>query len=272
MEIIPTGKPPRQGGMQFHPAAGILPLLEESDLESLTDDIRKHGLREPIKTYEGKILDGRHRYLACLKIGRTPTYEEAKTDDPVSYVLSLNLHRRHLTTSQKALVGVQAKEAFAAAAKERMLAGTKPDPMENLPQGDYGTARDRAGKALGISGKLIDLAEKVLKSGIPELVNAVDHGRMSVSAAAAIASKPRDQQLQAMDYHQRPREKSMVVVGDSMNGAAVVRVQASSAAHFTTMAISQLERIKQDDPQWPESFERVLAFINKRQLEWGASA
>lgn len=64
------------------------------------------GLRQAVVLYEGKILDGRNRWLACQKIGLTAKTEQYQGEDPVGFVVSLNLSRRHLTISQKAAVGV----------------------------------------------------------------------------------------------------------------------------------------------------------------------
>ena len=112
--------------------------------------------------------------------------------DPVAYVLSLNLHRRHLTPSQRAMVGGRARAIYDQQAKERMQATLKKgekSAMENLPQRDHGTARDLVGKAVGVSGKSVDYATRVLAKAIPEVIAAVDEGRMAVSTAAIVGSR-----------------------------------------------------------------------------------
>src|SRR5262245_58522138 len=99
-----NGKPQRPldpPDLPFHEAAGIFP-LEEATLEDLAEDIRKHGLREPITVLDGQILDGRRRSIACAWAGVKPRYEFIETDDPVAYVKSLNLHRRQLKKGQLA--------------------------------------------------------------------------------------------------------------------------------------------------------------------------
>ena len=74
-------------------------------------DIRQNGLHKPIILYEDKILDGRNRFLACKKLWPEYTpdkkYEHYEGDDPLGYVLSLNLHRRHLTASQRAALAAE---------------------------------------------------------------------------------------------------------------------------------------------------------------------
>ena len=107
--------------MEYRQIANIFPMMGEQELEELSNDIMENGLHQPIVVYEGKILDGRNRYRAwCDYVGEEVTAEELRQvkiypngepamveydgDDPLGYVLSLNLHRRHLTASQRSML------------------------------------------------------------------------------------------------------------------------------------------------------------------------
>jgi ParB-like chromosome segregation protein Spo0J len=93
--------------LTFHPIAGIFPLMEGEEFDALVADIKAHGLREPIMLFRGKILDGRNRYRACIAAGVKidPHLQRnmmpSGGTDPLAYVISANIHRRHLTAEQR---------------------------------------------------------------------------------------------------------------------------------------------------------------------------
>lgn len=92
---------------QYHRLSQLFPLLEGGEFDELVEDVRRHGVREAIWLYEEKILDGRNRQRAAAVAGfpcPTRTYDG---DDPLGFVISLNLKRRHLDTSQRAMVAAR---------------------------------------------------------------------------------------------------------------------------------------------------------------------
>jgi ParB-like chromosome segregation protein Spo0J len=134
--------------IEFHPLADIFPLVEGVEFDELVADIRRHGLREPIVIYEDKILDGRNRYCACMAAGVEPTFTVYTGDDPVSYVISLNLRRRHLDESQRAMV---------AAKLATLRDGQRADLVEGLPIG-------RASALLNVGKRTVARAREVQES------------------------------------------------------------------------------------------------------------
>jgi hypothetical protein len=104
----------------------------------------------------------------------------------VAFVVSLNLHRRHLDESQRALVGAKIKPLFEDEAKKRQLtlAGSRPnsqlDLSANLRQGDKAKSSEQAAQAVNVSPRSVENASKVLREGTPELVQAVETGQVAV--------------------------------------------------------------------------------------------
>ncbi len=91
--------------LEFHPLANIFPLMEGKEFDDLCEDIAENGQLEPIwLDDENRILDGRNRYRACTEMGIRPRTKRWVGGDALQFVVSLNLHRRHLTESQRANV------------------------------------------------------------------------------------------------------------------------------------------------------------------------
>jgi ParB-like chromosome segregation protein Spo0J len=87
----------------LHQLADTFPPMQDEELYELVADIKANGLHEPVTLFEGKILDGRNRFRACREAGievRTEPFEGTE-EDARAFVVSKNLHRRHLTAEQK---------------------------------------------------------------------------------------------------------------------------------------------------------------------------
>ena len=188
--------------LEFHDIANWFPVLDDASLRELADDIKAHGLRLPIAIYEGKVLDGRNRYLACQRVNVDPVTEDVNPEDPVAYVLSRNLHRRHLDSSQRAMIAAKVASHLESQAKARQ---TETQIKDGLPpvvekcappgkQAENGKSRDKAAKALCVSNRTVDKAKKVREQGTPELRQAVESGKLDVTKAARLAGLPKDVQ------------------------------------------------------------------------------
>jgi len=182
-------------GYETHPAADIFPLLDGPDLDALAEDIRAHGQRNPVIVIGSKVLDGRNRLLACERIGVEAKFRQYEGDDPVAFVRSENLHRRHLNESQRAM----------AAAREIMLGYfpnlEKAAEVYSVSRGSVASALD----VLGWKGAASPRPGRPRKPdapaapAAPEVVRAVERGDLAVSAAADLAKLDHDKQLAVLE-------------------------------------------------------------------------
>lgn len=177
----------------FHPLADIFPLIDGAEFVALRDDIAAHGVREPVILFEGAILDGRNRYRAALAAGVDCPMTEYRGDDAAAFVVSLNIHRRHLTESQRAMaaaklanieVGQNQHSRGSANLRTLFDDDAKPAPMS---QGE-------AAKLLNVSDRSVSTAKKVQEEAPAEIVQAVERGQISVSLAAKVADLPDEAQ------------------------------------------------------------------------------
>lgn len=225
---IEPAEPQLAGPIGVHPAATMFPMMHGPELGLLVQDIEEHGLREAIVLHEGLILDGRNRFRACELAQVPPRFVEWDgIGSPIAFVLSRNLHRRHLNESQRAIIAARAKVMFESEAEERkastQFGEDRRDPscevcddekhreitvIANLHEPGR-TVNEEAAGMLNVSARSVATASKVLESGDEMVIMAIDQGTISVSDAAAIADLPKEQQRQALDDVRRGRARTL---------------------------------------------------------------
>jgi len=154
---------------EFHEIANMFPMMAVDEFEQLKQDIETHGLIEPIVLFENKILDGRNRFLACGEAGVKPHYEYYKGDEPVSYVVSKNLHRRHLNETQRGVVAEKIADMKGGERTDLIPIGTK-------------FSMDDAAKKMNVGRTTVARVRKV-KQEAPELMPKLESGEMSAYQA-----------------------------------------------------------------------------------------
>lgn len=180
--------------LAFHPLANIFPLIEGAEFDALVADVKENGVQQPIIIFDGKILDGRNRYRAATKSGADYITVEYDGDDPLSYVVSLNLHRRHLDEGQRATV---------AAKLETIKHGgdRKSDQDANL---HLDIKRSEAAELLNVSTRSVASARSVIDAveenkAIPEIQIAMEQGRLAPSMAEKIVKADPEIQKKIID-------------------------------------------------------------------------
>jgi N6-adenosine-specific RNA methylase IME4 len=175
--------------MQAHPLAELFPMLPESELRELADDIVTFGQRVPIVLLDGMVLDGRNRLAACRFAEIEPRFVDYDGDDPLNFVLSHNLHRRHLTESQRAMIAARIVDWDVGI--NQNTAGAA-----NLPT-------RKAAERLSISERAVRAARRIQERGAEELVDAIREGRLSVHTGEALSDLEREAQREVLDREER---------------------------------------------------------------------
>jgi ParB-like chromosome segregation protein Spo0J len=172
---------------EFHPLANIFPLIDGQAYQDLMADILNYGVREPIWLYEGKILDGRNRYRAATAMRVEFETSEYTGDNPVAFVVSLNLHRRHLNESQRGMV----------AAKLANLENGQRASSANLPT--IAVSQSDAADMLNVSTRTVTAAAKVQAEAPQEVSKAVEAGSVSINLASQFVALPDDVKQDAIE-------------------------------------------------------------------------
>jgi N6-adenosine-specific RNA methylase IME4/ParB-like chromosome segregation protein Spo0J len=201
----------------FHPIADCFPLIEGEEFSEFVADIMANGVREPVVLYEGMILDGRNRYRASQIAGVDCPLQTYSGNDPVGFVVSLNLRRRHLNEGQRAWVAAKLANLSDGQRASQICEGA--------------VTREQAAKLLNVSERSVDNARVVRDRGAPELQDKVARGAVAPSTAADVARLPQEKQ------------RDIVARGEKEILQAAKQIRAEKAVERRTERIERIEEI-----------------------------
>jgi ParB-like chromosome segregation protein Spo0J len=220
---------------EFHPIANIFPLMEGEEFKVFVADIRANGLREPITVYEGKILDGRNRYRAVIAAGhqyrlKDQDFKPYTGTKPLEFVISANVHRRHLDTSQRAL------------AAARLVTSKLGD---NQYRG--GVTNEAAAKMLNVSEALVKDAKDVWEKAAPVILEKVQNGKMRIGAVKQVLDKPKEQQEQALKAAKAAAKANREASNAKMTPASTKR--SDDIDQLVDLLVAKLKEVKKKDAE-----------------------
>ena len=226
-----------------HPFAAQFALLEDAELRDLTADIEANGLAHPlVRDAGGLLIDGRNRYVGCLVAGVEPRYEPLPDGtDPVAYIFTANVMRRHLAPGSRAM----------AAAMTLELGHNSKVGYRRPSDGQRALAADVA----GTSQSYISMA-KVVRQYAPELVEMV-LGGASLYDAYTHHAKPRKDEAELQrataerirfrhpDIHERLQSGEISVERAVLEAEA--REQAELTARIEAEKRTKVQRLARDE-------------------------
>lgn len=216
----------------------------------LISDMLDNGYRpeNPIVLYEGKILDGRNRYAAAKKAGVDPVFIEYNGIDAWKYVVSQNLHRRHLDETQRA--GVVSKRANMTKADAGRLGGTSKKATANL---QLLTIKEVA-EEMNVSPRTV-ATYRAVAAAMPELVEKMDSGEMT----AHEAHKKVKEQRRNEERREMADRASGVLLSDRWN---VIH------GDMTTVKLDRQYDFIITDPPYPKEFLPLWYELGRRSVQW----
>lgn len=176
-----------------HELAKAFPRMSADELRELAADIKKNGLQDPIVLYEGKVLDGTHRQEACAISGVEPRYVPFKGQEAeaISFVISRNMRRRHLTASQKAMLAAKLIEQMELAEKNGAEISSSRELLRTGKPGRPAEGGEKTvvvGASLGVSPASVKRARKILKES-PKKAKEIAAGKLTVGKATRDEAK-----------------------------------------------------------------------------------
>lgn len=268
---------------EFHTFANIFPLMQDKEFQALKNDIALNGLREPVYLFQDKIIDGRNRYKACLEIGIEPVYRQytGTENELIEFVLSLNLHRRHLSTSQKACLAVESLPDIEKRTKENLskqMKAIRTGEKEVYAKLQKLNSNQIAGELFGISERYVSEAKK-LKKESESLFNQVKAGtdnKLTINKALKQlqhtevikkATEPAALETIVLSKNQIKRINELVSYGMPETKAReyIINRISNRAAKHTGTGTGATSTFKELKIRIPESYKKQLQSLAKEQ-------
>jgi hypothetical protein len=182
---------------EIHPVAAIFPYIEGTAFEEFVEDIRVNGQREPVVLDgDGRLIDGRNRARACQALGVDVKEVRYSGADAEAWIISHNVHRRHLTESQRAMVAAKLANLRNGTNRHEQKVGPPiggpTSESQSAPPAVEPVARSvsQAAAQLNVGERSVTRAKTVLASGDTALIKAVETGEVSVHKAAETVRPP----------------------------------------------------------------------------------
>lgn len=190
--------------LSYHTLSTLFPKMSGRAFKALVKDIQQNGQKVPIVTHQGKILDGRHRFEACLELNKDPdTVSLPDGQDPLSYVISINSQKRDLSQSQRGMVGAKLTNTPKTGGRPKAVAdGTIAPNGDEEPGKVAGFHADGAGWVsvvdaagmMGCSVRMVRSARRILERGVPALIDAINNDQIAVNRAEKVSGLSADEQ------------------------------------------------------------------------------
>lgn len=184
--------------------------LTPDEYDALERSLLTEGCRDALVLWGDTLVDGHNRYGICRKHGipfNTVQNERFQSMDDVHlWMIEQHLGRRSVSDFQRGVLALRKREILAG-----RRAAAEPEADDSVPFDTTGAepAKPRAprphpvesrkdiAREARISSNQVGMIEKIRKEAAPEVVAAVKSGTLSISAAAAVASLPEDEQRAA---------------------------------------------------------------------------
>jgi len=201
--------------------AYIEPMTPE-EYEALERSILAEGCRDALVLWGNILIDGHHRYTICQKHDlpfQTVQHPNFRSMDDVHlWMIDQHLGRRSLSVFQRGVLALRKRDILTERrAQVRAIPASKLPPLPAVPHGEdpaddaamsssspvpdkvqeQPPTRQAMAKSARLSNAQVGMIEKIRKQAMPEVVEAVKSGVLSINAAAAVASLPADEQRAA---------------------------------------------------------------------------
>lgn len=250
--------------------------LTANEHAALERSLLAEGCRDALVLWGDVLVDGHNRYQICRQHGiafnTIQNTSFTSLDDVMLWMIDNQLGRRSVSDFQRGVLALRKRDILAARVKAEIDAtveahGEKTvtadaamidaDKEEAIPRAPIKT-REELARVAGISSNTISQIEKIRKSAAPELVEAVRTGTISINAAAAVASLPNAEQVNAVAGGKKELRQAAKQVREQKAASRPPRADAA------TIAAAMEGGISGHGIENPSTLRAMIATLNSR--------
>lgn len=162
----------------------LIPPLTSEEFKQLERNILEEGIRDPLVTWNGILVDGHNRYRIATEYDIdfvTVEKEFADMNAVKEWMINNQFGRRNLNKYQRSVLALQLEDVFKAKAKENQI--RKPDFVPQKSAEQKVETRQEIAKVANVSHDTISKVKKIEATASPEIKEKVSTGEMSINEA-----------------------------------------------------------------------------------------
>jgi len=193
----------------------LIPALTEEELALLEESLKREGCRDPLVTWQGKILDGHQRYEFCNSHGIEFKTKEAKIKDRTEakvWIIKNQFGRRNLKPFQRCELALKLKPLIATQAKEHQKLSKGRGQKGLIKKINLIDTEKELAKIAGVSKATMNKARFILDHGNAEEMQRSREDKATIHKAKIdikrrLMREEYDRRAAEFDREERKRQK-----------------------------------------------------------------
>ena len=168
----------------------LIPPLTEEELAQLEKNIQQDGIRDPLVTWNGVLIDGHNRLAIAEKLGIEYTTRELSfesEDEAKAWIIRNQFGRRNINNYQRSVLALKLEVVIKEIAKKTQ--GQRTDIVPTLAQSNKGRTREKLANEAKVSHGTLDKVKKIQEKAPYEVKQKLNSGEISINKAFSEVKK-----------------------------------------------------------------------------------
>ena len=204
----------------------LIPPLSNEEFKQLERNILEEGIREPLITWNGILIDGHNRYRIAQEHDmnyKTLEKEFENINRVKEWMINNQFGRRNLSNYQRSILALQLEDVFREKAKENYIQNVgRPIKSEQIsaPIKSIETRQELA-KIANVSHDTIAKVKKIEANATPEVKARLNTGTMSINEAYKEIKKEEKIEETRKEKYEIIKQVELIEISNVFNGDSI---------------------------------------------------